>query len=187
MSPCLPRGAGTSFCITVDKKEGITTGVSAFDRAATIRALAGPDTLPTDLVRPGHIFPLRYTPGGVISRGGPWPLPPLLSPCGLAASSCVVTGGAPWRAVHAVKPARLVALPSGHTEAGVDLAILAGLQPASAICEMVKPGGAGDMARRGDMVEFAARHHTPLVSIAQMQSYIRRHPESMEIGKLMHL
>eukprot|EP01052_Picozoa_sp_SAG31_P021088 SAG31_NODE_1613_length_7743_cov_5.584903_1_plen_678_part_00 len=61
---------GTKFCITVDKRLGVTTGVSAYDRAATINALANPITQPTDLVRPGHIFPLRCEPGGVVSRGG---------------------------------------------------------------------------------------------------------------------
>eukprot|EP01051_Picozoa_sp_SAG22_P001316 SAG22_NODE_50_length_24611_cov_74.139687_9_plen_667_part_00 len=61
---------GTKFCVTVDKKVGTTTGVSAYDRALTINALADPNTTPGDLVRPGHIFPLRYTPGGVLARGG---------------------------------------------------------------------------------------------------------------------
>jgi hypothetical protein len=63
---------GTKFCVTVDggPQSGVTTGVSAWDRATTIRALADPATQPTDLVRPGHIFPLRYTAGGVLVRGG---------------------------------------------------------------------------------------------------------------------
>jgi 3,4-dihydroxy 2-butanone 4-phosphate synthase/GTP cyclohydrolase II len=79
---------GTKFCVTVDAgpASGVTTGVSAFDRGTTIRALANPATVPTELVRPGHVFPLRYTEGGVLVRGG-------------------------------------------HTEASVDLCLLAGLEP----------------------------------------------------------
>lgn len=107
--------------------------MSAFDRSTTIRALADPATVPTDLVRPGHVFPLRYTAGGVIKR-------------------------------------------AGHTEASVDLCLLAGLRPAGCICELVKANDVtGGMARREDMVSFAKEHNLPCLSIGQMQRYIQKH------------
>ena len=86
---------GTNFTVTVDYVHGTSTGISASDRAATIRALAAEDTRPTDLARPGHIFPLKAVAGGVLRR-------------------------------------------AGHTEAAVDLARLAGLQPVGVVCEILK-------------------------------------------------
>ncbi|MFN0091825.1 MAG: bifunctional 3,4-dihydroxy-2-butanone-4-phosphate synthase/GTP cyclohydrolase II [Acidimicrobiales bacterium] len=113
----------TAFTITVDYVEGTSTGISAADRAATLRALAAPSTRPAQLARPGHILPLRAREGGVLQR-------------------------------------------AGHTEAGVDLCRLAGLEPAAAICEIVKDDGT--MARLPDLVEFAAEHGLLLISIADL-------------------
>ncbi|MGH8104179.1 MAG: bifunctional 3,4-dihydroxy-2-butanone-4-phosphate synthase/GTP cyclohydrolase II [bacterium] len=113
----------TAFTITVDAKDGVTTGISAFDRAKTIRALIDPKTQPGDLQRPGHSNPLRARPGGVLQR-------------------------------------------AGHTEASVDLARLAGLYPAGAICEIMK--GDGTMARLPELQEFAAKHDICIISIASL-------------------
>ena len=119
----------TAFTVTVDASRGTTTGISAADRALTIRALADPTTASTDLNRPGHIFPLRARPGGVLKR-------------------------------------------AGHTEAAVDLAAMAGLEPAGVLCEVVKPDGS--MARLPDLVEFAREHDLLLISIADLIRYRRR-------------
>src|SRR2546425_8945360 len=89
---------GTAYTVSVDAREGVHTGISATDRARTIRLLADPATGPYDLTRPGHVFPLRYVEGGVLRR-------------------------------------------AGHTEASVDLARMAGLVPAGAICEIVNDDG----------------------------------------------
>src|SRR5204862_4855865 len=103
----------TAFTISVDARRGTTTGISAGDRAATIRAVIDPETRPEDLARPGHVFPLRYREGGVLKR-------------------------------------------AGHTEAAVDLARLAGLYEAGALCEVVNEDGT--MARLPDLQRFAAEH-----------------------------
>ncbi|MBA3630283.1 MAG: bifunctional 3,4-dihydroxy-2-butanone-4-phosphate synthase/GTP cyclohydrolase II [Actinobacteria bacterium] len=120
---------GTAFTISVDARAGTTTGISAADRASTIRALVDPITKPADLARPGHIFPLRYTEGGVLRR-------------------------------------------TGHTEAAVDLARLAGLYPAGVICELVNEDGS--MARLPVLERFAAQHDILIVSIADLIAYRRR-------------
>jgi 3,4-dihydroxy 2-butanone 4-phosphate synthase/GTP cyclohydrolase II len=120
----------TAFTVSVDYKHGTSTGISAADRAATIRALADPDAAAGDFARPGHIFPLRYAIGGVLKR-------------------------------------------AGHTEAAVDLARLAGLRPAGALCELVNEDGS--MARTPDLQRFAGKHGLPLISIADLISYRRRH------------
>lgn len=120
---------GTAFTISVDARAGTTTGISAADRACTIRALVDPGTKPADLARPGHIFPLRYTEGGVLRR-------------------------------------------TGHTEAAVDLARLAGLYPAGVICELVNEDGS--MARLPALERFADQHDIPIVSIADLIAYRRR-------------
>ena len=120
---------GTAFTISVDARAGTTTGISAADRASTIRALVDPNTKPADLARPGHIFPLRYTEGGVLRR-------------------------------------------TGHTEAAVDLARLAGLSPAGVICELVNEDGS--MARLPVLERFAAQHDILIVSIADLIAYRRR-------------
>jgi 3,4-dihydroxy 2-butanone 4-phosphate synthase / GTP cyclohydrolase II len=121
----------TAFTVSVDYVKGETsTGISAADRAATIRALADPSTQPRDFARPGHIFPLRYHVGGVLKR-------------------------------------------AGHTEAAVDLSRLAGLRPAGVLSEVVNDDGT--MARLPDLERFSAEHGLPLVSIADLISYRRRH------------
>ena len=118
----------TAFTISVDVRHGTTTGISAADRAATIRAMIDPATRPEDLARPGHVFPLRYHEGGVLKR-------------------------------------------AGHTEASVDLARLAGLEPAGVLCEIVNEDGT--MARLPELRAFADRHGMKLVSIADLIEYRR--------------
>ena len=121
---------GTAFTVSVDASaaHGVTTGISAADRAVTIRALADPGTTPGDLVRPGHVFPLRARPGGVLER-------------------------------------------PGHTEAGVDLARLAGLRPAAAIVEIAAEDGT--MLRLPDLVPFARRHGLAIISIEELIAHRR--------------
>ena len=120
---------GTAFTVSVDLRLPGRTGISAWDRAATIRALCDASTQPSDLARPGHIFPLRAQPGGVLAR-------------------------------------------SGHTEAGVDLARLAGLPPAAVLCEIMRPDGT--MARTPDLVRLARRHGFRIVTVAAIAEYRRR-------------
>ena len=121
----------TAFTVTVDYRHGTSTGISASDRAATVRALIDPETRPSDLNRPGHIFPLRYRAGGVLKR-------------------------------------------AGHTEATVDLCRLAGKQPSGVLCEIVTADKSG-MARLPELEAFAAAHDLPIVSIADLIRYRRRH------------
>jgi 3,4-dihydroxy 2-butanone 4-phosphate synthase/GTP cyclohydrolase II len=123
---------GTAYTISVDAK-GSGTGISARDRALTVRTLADPSTEPADLRRPGHIFPLRAREGGVLKR-------------------------------------------AGHTEAGVDLATLAGLRPVALLAEVVKDDGS--MARLPDLTRFARQHGLLLTSIADLIAY-RRHQEKL--------
>ena len=119
----------TAFTISVDYRPGTSTGISAADRATTIRALIDPATTSADLAKPGHIFPLRYCEGGVLKR-------------------------------------------AGHTEAAVDLARLAGLEPAGVLCEVVRDDG--EMARLPDLEAFAAEHGLLLISIADLIRYRRQ-------------
>src|SRR5205085_3386806 len=121
----------TAFTVTLDYKHGTSTGISAADRAATIRALADKAATAADFARPGHIFPLRARPGGVLRR-------------------------------------------PGHTEAAVDLARLAGLAPAGALCEIVSQKDDGDMARADELAVFAADHDLTLITIADLIAYRRR-------------
>jgi 3,4-dihydroxy 2-butanone 4-phosphate synthase/GTP cyclohydrolase II len=121
----------TAFTVTVDAKAGITTGISATDRAHTIRLLAAPEAFAADFVRPGHVLPLRAKAGGVLRR-------------------------------------------PGHTEAAVDLARLAGLTPAGALCELVSQKDEGDMARGDELRVFADDHDLALVTIADLIAYRRR-------------
>ncbi|MET0417773.1 MAG: bifunctional 3,4-dihydroxy-2-butanone-4-phosphate synthase/GTP cyclohydrolase II [Actinoplanes sp.] len=123
---------GTAYAVTVDAREGGSTGISAADRARTIRLLASAETQPTDLTRPGHVVPLRARAGGVLRR-------------------------------------------PGHTEASIDLAVMAGLRPAGVLCEMVNDDGT--MQRRPDLEKFAAEHDLALITIADLVAY-RRHRES---------
>jgi 3,4-dihydroxy 2-butanone 4-phosphate synthase / GTP cyclohydrolase II len=117
---------GTNFCIPIEAKGKVTTGISAFDRAATIRTAIDARTRPEDLVRPGHVFPVRARPGGVLKR-------------------------------------------AGHTEASVDLAILAGLRPGAAICEIMNDDGT--MARLPDLQAFSLEHRLPLLTVSDVISH----------------
>jgi 3,4-dihydroxy 2-butanone 4-phosphate synthase/GTP cyclohydrolase II len=128
---------GTAYTVTVDAREGVTTGISATDRARTIRALADPDSKSVDFVRPGHVVPLRAKDGGVLRR-------------------------------------------PGHTEAGVDLARMAGLPPAGVLCEIVSCKDIGEMARREELEVFAAEHDMVLVTIAGLIAYRRRFEKQVE-------
>jgi 3,4-dihydroxy 2-butanone 4-phosphate synthase/GTP cyclohydrolase II len=125
----------TNFTISIEAAEGVTTGISAHDRARTIQAAVAPDARPDDLRQPGHIFPLMAQPGGVLTR-------------------------------------------AGHTEAGCDLARLAGLEPAAVIVEILNDDGA--MARRDDLVKFARRHKLKIGTIADLIEYRLRTEESVE-------
>jgi 3,4-dihydroxy 2-butanone 4-phosphate synthase/GTP cyclohydrolase II len=127
----------TAFTVTVDAKQGITTGISATDRAHTIRLLASAEAHASDFVRPGHVLPLRAKAGGVLRR-------------------------------------------PGHTEAAVDLARLAGLQPAGALCEIVSQKNEGDMARADELRVFADDHDLALVTIAELIAYRRRFEKQVE-------
>ena len=104
---------GTAFTVSIEAAEGVSTGISAADRSRTVEAAVAKNALPTDLVQPGHIFPLQAVDGGVLIR-------------------------------------------AGHTEAGCDLAAMAGCSPASVICEIMKDDGT--MARLPDLQLFAAEH-----------------------------
>jgi 3,4-dihydroxy 2-butanone 4-phosphate synthase/GTP cyclohydrolase II len=126
----------TNFTISIEAAEGVTTGISAHDRARTIQAAAAPGAQPSDLRQPGHIFPLMAQPGGVLTR-------------------------------------------AGHTEAGCDLARLAGLEPAAVIVEILNDDGA--MARRDDLIKFARRHDLKIGTIADLIEYRLRTEESVEI------
>jgi 3,4-dihydroxy 2-butanone 4-phosphate synthase/GTP cyclohydrolase II len=117
---------GTNFTVSIEAARGVTTGISAADRARTIQAAVKKDALPGDIVQPGHIFPLMARSGGVLVR-------------------------------------------AGHTEAGCDLAQLAGLAPAAVICEILKEDG--EMARLPDLMEFAARHKIKVGTIANLIHY----------------
>jgi 3,4-dihydroxy 2-butanone 4-phosphate synthase/GTP cyclohydrolase II len=126
----------TNFTISIEAAEGVTTGISAHDRARTVQAAVAPAAQPRDLRQPGHIFPLMAQPGGVLTR-------------------------------------------AGHTEAGCDLARLAGLEPAAVIVEILNDDGA--MARRDDLIKFARRHDLKIGTIADLIEYRLRTEESVEI------
>src|SRR5687767_5429683 len=120
---------GTAFTVSIEARGRITTGISAHDRAETIRVAADSKTRPADLLRPGHIFPLRASKGGVLKR-------------------------------------------AGQTEASVDLATIAGLSPAAAICEIMNEDGT--MARLPDLRMFAQRHGLKIISVADIIKYRMR-------------
>lgn len=132
----------TDFTVSVDATEGVTTGISAHDRARTIQVLVDPQTQPKDLVQPGHIFPLRAKPGGVLRR-------------------------------------------AGHTEASVDLARLAGLQPAGVLCEILNADGT--MARLPELIEFKAKHGLKMCSIADLIAYRRTQEKLVECEQVIKL
>jgi len=132
----------TDFTVSVDATHDITTGISAEDRAKTIRLLADAKSTPGDLVQPGHIFPLRAKPGGVLQR-------------------------------------------SGHTEAAVDLARLAGLDPSGVLCEIVKDDGT--MARLPDLLKFKRKHKLKLCTILDLIEYRRRREKLVELEQRVKL
>jgi 3,4-dihydroxy 2-butanone 4-phosphate synthase/GTP cyclohydrolase II len=120
---------GTAFTASIEAAEGVTTGISAADRARTVQAAVAKNAVPQDLVQPGHIFPLQAVDGGVLMR-------------------------------------------AGHTEAGCDLAAMAGCSPASVICEIMKDDGT--MARLPDLQIFAAEHGLKIGTIADLIAYRSR-------------
>ena len=121
---------GTNFTVSIEAATGVTTGISAADRALTIKTAVAKNAKPSDLVQPGHIFPLMAQPGGVLIR-------------------------------------------SGHTEAGCDLAAMAGCSPSAVICEIMKDDGS--MARLPDLLEFAKEHQLKIGSIADLIQYRSQH------------
>jgi 3,4-dihydroxy 2-butanone 4-phosphate synthase/GTP cyclohydrolase II len=125
----------TPFTVTIEAREGVTTGISAADRARTIQVAIDPRTSPRDLVQPGHVFPLKAKPGGVLER-------------------------------------------TGQTEAGVDLARLAGLNPAAVICEVMRDDG--KMARVPDLERYCARHGLKMITVADLIAYRRKHDKLVE-------
>jgi 3,4-dihydroxy 2-butanone 4-phosphate synthase/GTP cyclohydrolase II len=126
---------GTAFTVSIEAREGVSTGISAHDRARTIQVAIDPGSTPSDLIQPGHVFPLRARPGGVLQR-------------------------------------------AGQTEAAVDLARLAGLNPAGVVCEIMNDDGS--MARVPDLVGFCGRHGLKLVTVADLIEYRRRTEKLVE-------
>jgi 3,4-dihydroxy 2-butanone 4-phosphate synthase/GTP cyclohydrolase II len=125
----------TAFTVSIEAREGVTTGISAPDRARTIATAIDPSKGRADIVTPGHVFPLQARDGGVLVR-------------------------------------------AGHTEAAVDLARLAGLNPSGVICEIMNDDGT--MARRDDLIAFAQRHGLKIGTIADLIAYRRRHDRIVE-------
>jgi 3,4-dihydroxy 2-butanone 4-phosphate synthase/GTP cyclohydrolase II len=126
---------GTAFTVSIEAREGVSTGISAQDRARTIQVAIDPSKGPEDLVQPGHVFPLRARAGGVLQR-------------------------------------------AGQTEAAVDLARLAGLNPAGVVCEVMKDDGT--MARVPDLVEYCARHDLKMITVEDLIEYRRRTEKLVE-------
>jgi 3,4-dihydroxy 2-butanone 4-phosphate synthase / GTP cyclohydrolase II len=133
---------GTAFTVSVEAREGVTTGISAADRSHTIQVAIHPDSTPYNLVQPGHVFPLRAKPGGVLER-------------------------------------------IGQTEAAVDLARLAGLNPSGVVCEIMNDDGT--MARVPDLVPYCRRHGLKMVTVADLVEYRRRHEQLVERGASVRL
>ncbi|MFN0317328.1 MAG: bifunctional 3,4-dihydroxy-2-butanone-4-phosphate synthase/GTP cyclohydrolase II [Burkholderiales bacterium] len=129
---------GTNFTLSIEAAQGVTTGISAADRATTVQAAVKKDAKPGDIVQPGHIFPLMAQAGGVLAR-------------------------------------------AGHTEAGCDLAGLAGVEPAAVICEILKDDG--EMARLPDLLAFAALHSLKVGTIADLIHY-RSRTESLVVREM---
>jgi 3,4-dihydroxy 2-butanone 4-phosphate synthase/GTP cyclohydrolase II len=126
---------GTAFTVAIEAREGVTTGISAADRSRTIQVAIDPTKGPRDIVQPGHVFPLRAKPGGVLAR-------------------------------------------AGQTEAGVDLARLAGLNPAAVICEIMNEDGT--MARVPDLVPYCRRHGLKMITVADLIEYRRQTEKLVE-------
>jgi 3,4-dihydroxy 2-butanone 4-phosphate synthase/GTP cyclohydrolase II len=125
----------TPFTVSIEARDGVTTGISAHDRAHTIQVAIDPASSPRDLVQPGHVFPLKSRAGGVLER-------------------------------------------AGQTEAAVDLARLAGLNPSGVICEVMNDDGT--MARVADLVEYCRRHDLKMITVADLIAYRRRHDKLVE-------
>jgi 3,4-dihydroxy 2-butanone 4-phosphate synthase/GTP cyclohydrolase II len=125
----------TAFTVSIDAAEGTTTGISAADRTRTVQAVLDPETRPEDLARPGHMYPLRYEPGGVLKR-------------------------------------------AGHTEAGVDLARLAGRYPAAVLAEVMNDDGS--VARLSELEAFADEHGFLIGTIADLIAYRRKGEKLIE-------
>lgn len=132
----------TAFTVSVDAREGISTGISAFDRARTVRLLADEKAAAGDFIRPGHMFPLQSVPGGVLRR-------------------------------------------TGHTEASIDLATLAGLKPIAVICEVMKDNG--EMARLPDLLEFARRHGLRILTVAALVAWRRKRVQTVRRDSVVQL
>src|ERR1017187_7951597 len=132
----------TDFTVSVDAAHGVTTGISAHDRAATIQILANPKSMPDDLVQPGHIFPLRAKDGGVLRR-------------------------------------------TGHTEATVDLARMAGLQPAGVLCEILHDDGT--MARLPELMDFRKKHGLRICTIQSLVAHRRVREKLVEAEQVVKL
>jgi 3,4-dihydroxy 2-butanone 4-phosphate synthase/GTP cyclohydrolase II len=126
---------GTAFTISIEAREGITTGISAPDRSRTVQVAIDPSKGPADLVQPGHVFPLRAKQGGVLRR-------------------------------------------AGQTEAAVDLAGLAGLNPAGVVCEVMNDDGT--MARVPDLIPYCEEHGLKMITVADLIEYRRRHEKLVE-------
>jgi 3,4-dihydroxy 2-butanone 4-phosphate synthase / GTP cyclohydrolase II len=135
MTPHNRERMRTAYTVSVDARDGVTTGISAADRSHTVRTLVDSATEPFEIVQPGHVFPLRYREGGVLVR-------------------------------------------PGHTEASVDLARLAGLEPAGVIAEIVNDDGT--MKRGEQLREFADDHDLRMIAIEQIIRYRRRHETHVE-------
>ncbi|BDW95981.1 3,4-dihydroxy-2-butanone-4-phosphate synthase [Thalassospira tepidiphila] len=125
----------TAFTVSIEAKTGVTTGISAPDRARTVAVAIDPNAGRHDIVTPGHVFPLRARPGGVLVR-------------------------------------------AGHTEASVDIARLAGLNPSGVICEIMSDSG--EMARLPELVEFAKKHNLKIAQIADLIRYRRKHEKVVQ-------
>jgi 3,4-dihydroxy 2-butanone 4-phosphate synthase/GTP cyclohydrolase II len=125
----------TAFTVSIEAREGVSTGISAADRARTVQVAIDPESAPRDLVQPGHVFPLKAKSGGVLER-------------------------------------------TGQTEAAVDLARLAGLNPAGVICEVMNDDGT--MARVPDLERYCERHGLKMITVADLIAYRRRHDKLVE-------
>ncbi len=125
----------TAFTVSIEAREGVSTGISAHDRAQTMQVAIDPTSRPRDLVQPGHVFPLKAKPGGVLER-------------------------------------------TGQTEASVDLARLAGLNPSGVICEIMNDDGS--MARVPDLEAYCVRHDLKMVTVADLIAYRRKHDKLIE-------
>ncbi len=132
----------TDFTVSVDAAKGVTTGISAHDRATTIEKIADAKSLPEDLVQPGHVFPLRAKEGGVLRR-------------------------------------------AGHTEAAVDLARMAGLEPAGVLCEILHDDGT--MARLPELMEFRKKHGLRICTIQSLIAYRRAREKLVELEQVVKL